>query len=230
MVSQAEICARYAAFPDLRQHVADYLKPGMRVLDLGGGAYPTVLPENRPPGIHYVGFDISEEELLRAPLGSYDEIRACNVLHRLPDLAEQFDLILTVQTLEHIKPLDVAIENLRSYLRLGGEFIAQMTGTFTYFSMLNRVVPPKMKNWVLYKIHQRPEDDIFPAYYDKCWHGALEKTFSDWSDVQIKPYYTGGGYLNFSVPMFKLYLQYEDWVARNNHRNLASHYFVRAVK
>ena len=40
----------------------------------------------------------------------------------------------------------------------------------------------------------------------------------------------GGGYLNFSVPMFKRYLPYEDWVARNNHRNLASHYFVRAVK
>jgi hypothetical protein len=54
--------------------------------------------------------------------------------------------------------------------------------------------------------------------------------FTTWREVDIEPYYTGGGYLTFSDLVFRLYLSYENWVERNDHRNLASHYIVRAVR
>jgi SAM-dependent methyltransferase len=222
-------CPRYAAFPDMRERVGDLLKPGMRVLDVGAGATPTVASSARPPGTHYVGLDISREELLRAQPGSYDEIRVCSILDPAPDLVGEFDLIVTLQTLEHVKPLETAILNLRSYLRPGGEFVGQMTGTFTYFSLLNRVMPTKLKNTALSRFHWRQKEDVFPAYYDRCWHGALNRIFGSWREVEIEPFYAGGGYLTFSERLFKIYLRYEDWVERNNHRNLASHYIVRAV-
>ncbi|MCC6791578.1 MAG: methyltransferase domain-containing protein, partial [Thermomicrobiales bacterium] len=115
-------CPRYAVFPDLRDRVIASLRPGMRILDVGAGATPTISPSQRPANVYYVGLDISREELERAPDGSYDEIRVRSALEVDPELVGTFDVVVTLQTLEHIRPLDDAIDNLRAYLRPGGSF------------------------------------------------------------------------------------------------------------
>jgi hypothetical protein len=54
----------------------------------------------------------------------------------------------------------------------------------------------------------------------------------NWSEVDIRPVYTGGGYL-LRKPFDKVmpaYLAYEDWTERRSHRNLAAHYMVVAKK
>ena len=55
-----------------------------------------------------------------APEGSYDEMFVGDITKRVAELEGRFDLIICFQVLEHVKPLDDAIENLRCYLRPGG--------------------------------------------------------------------------------------------------------------
>ncbi len=101
---------------------------GMTILDVGSGRRPCVPIDRRPPGCTYVGLDISADELQTAPPGSYDRFVVGDVSSRAVDLGTQFDLVVSFQVLEHVRPLDAAFENLRHYLRPGGRMIAQFSG------------------------------------------------------------------------------------------------------
>src|SRR5215813_5576515 len=66
--------------------VVPSLVPGVCILDVGSGRRPTILPERRPAGCHYAGLDLSQTELSKAPVGSYDEVWASDVARRVPKL------------------------------------------------------------------------------------------------------------------------------------------------
>ncbi|HTE84240.1 MAG TPA: class I SAM-dependent methyltransferase, partial [Dehalococcoidia bacterium] len=114
---------------EFESRIQALLAPGMRILDVGSGARPAVPPERRPVRCHYVGLDISLRQLHMAPPGSYDELRAGDIAVRAEDLTGQFDLALSWQVLEHVRPMAEAVENVRSYLRPGGHFVAQVSGS-----------------------------------------------------------------------------------------------------
>src|SRR5215210_921287 len=59
---------------DFREQVLpSLLKPGQRVLDVGGGKNPAISPQVKQAlGLHIVGLDISGDELAQAPAGAYD--------------------------------------------------------------------------------------------------------------------------------------------------------------
>jgi SAM-dependent methyltransferase len=207
----------------------NYMVPDLTVLDAGAGRAPVVPPSRRPEGWTYVGLDLSLSELQLAPAGSYDEMRAGDLVRRYPDLGGRFDLVLSWQVLEHVKPLGVALENLRSYLRPGGTLIAQFSGTFSAFGLINRVIPQRLGVWAMHRLLNRPPDSVFPAYYDKCWYSAISQMMSDWSDVRIEPRYLAAGYWSFSKPTEWAYLRYENWAEKTN-PNLATHYLVVSRK
>ena len=55
------------------QRAIGHLYPGISVLDVGSGRKPTVPLDQRPAECHYVGLDISAEELQAAPPVDYSE-------------------------------------------------------------------------------------------------------------------------------------------------------------
>ncbi len=110
------------------------LEPGVRILDVGAGHSPTLATEERPEGCHYVGLDISRGELEAAPSGAYDELLAHDITKPLAP-EEPFDVVLSWQVFEHLRPLDAAVENLRQALRPGGTLIAQLSGSFAVFAI-----------------------------------------------------------------------------------------------
>jgi SAM-dependent methyltransferase len=177
-----------------------------------------------------VGLDVSADELARAPDGWYDEILVSDVAKRLPRLSDQFDLAVSWQVLEHVKPLNAALENIRSYLRPGGRFVATLSGRFSAFGLLNQVVPEHWGAIAMQRLLGRRPETVFPAYYDKCWHGALKKLLTDWGRVEIVPYFIGAGYFSFSKVLLRLYLGYENWACKHRHANLATHYLIDAIK
>ncbi|HEY8583154.1 MAG TPA: class I SAM-dependent methyltransferase [Capillimicrobium sp.] len=204
------------------------LQPGQRVLDLGSGAMPAVPPERRPEGITYVGLDISASELAKAPPGSYDEVHVSDAVIRRPELAGSFDVVLSYQVFEHLRPLAAAIENLRGYLVDGGVLVSQFSGTFSLFGLVNRAVPQPLALWGLRRFLGRDPTTVFPAYYDQCWNSALVRLFAPWSSAEILPLYTGAGYLEFVKPIQALYVGLEEAWVRRDARNLAAYYVVTA--
>lgn len=201
------------------------------VLDLGAGAEPTIGVDDRLATCTYVGLDVSRAELLRAPTGSYDEIVVVDATELRPELEGRFDLVVSWFALEHVKPLEQAVRNVRSYLRPGGRFVAYCSGRFAVASVLNRMLPESVANRLLRGLIGRAEESIHPAYYDHCWYSALGELFIDgWERSEIVPRYTGGKYFRFSRPIHAIYLVYEELIWRADKRNLAPYYLIDATR
>src|SRR3954453_741383 len=158
-----------------KRRLDQMLEPGSRILDLGAGARPVLPADARPAGCHYIGMDSSRSELEKAPRGSYDEMLVGDITDRMPELDGRFDLIISWLVLEHVKPLDVALDNVRAYLRPGGTFIAQLSGTFSLHALLNRVLPARVSRRLLMKAQGREVDSVFPAPYHRGWYSALRR-------------------------------------------------------
>ena len=207
------------------------MRPGAAILDVGAGATPTLRPEWRREGGEYVGMDVSAAELSRASAGAYDETVVADAGVRRPELDGRFDLALSVFTFEHLDPLDAAVANLRAYLRPGGVLVAQFSGAFAYFALLNRALPERAKERLVERFTGRPSDDVFPARYHHCWAGALrQRVFADWAELIVVPLFLGVDYMRRFRRLSALYLAYEEWAYRGGHENLATHYLVTAQR
>jgi SAM-dependent methyltransferase len=204
--------------------------PGARILDIGAGRKPTYAPDERPPDVHYAGFDLSLGELQKAPTGSYDEIFAGDAVKPVEALVGKYDVVISYNVLEHIAPINEAIENIRSYLKPGGIFIAQMSGTFSVFGVINKVIPQKIGVWGLKRLLGRNPETVFPAYYDRCYYSGLLGVMAPWTKVTITPRYRGASYFSFSPFLQKTYIRYENWTIKSGKNNLATHYTISAIK
>ncbi len=211
--------------------VRSALAPGLRILDVGAGREPTVPAGARPEACCYVGLDVSQRELDKAGPGAYDETLVADVTERVPTLESRFDLILSWQVMEHVKPLDVAFENLHSYLRPGGRLISQMSGTFSVFGLLNQLLPQRVGLWTLTQLVGKHPEDVFPAHYHRCWASALQQILEPWATREVVPLYVGAmPYFRFSNLLRAVYIGYEEWTWRRGHANLASYYVVDATR
>ncbi|MBA3777964.1 MAG: methyltransferase domain-containing protein [Chloroflexi bacterium] len=209
--------------------VREALVPGMRILDVGSGRKPTVARDQRPPGCVYVGLDLSAKELQAAPTGSYDEMVTGDISHRVPELEDRFDLVLSFQVFEHVKPLESAMENVRSYLRPGGRALLHLSGAFSVFGILNRLLPHGVGIFLLKHLVGRDPDTIFPAHYDRCWYRALKQLGGHWSYFEVLPRWRGASYFGFSRVVRAVYVTYEEWTVRSRQVNLAPYYLVDAA-
>jgi SAM-dependent methyltransferase len=204
------------------------LVDGARILDVGSGARPALPRDLRPPSCTYVGLDVSAAELERAGEGAYDETHVVNLTHRLDRLEERFDLIVSWQVLEHVKPLGVALENLRGYLRPGGLMVAQLSGKFSVYALVASIVPPRLGEYASQRLLGRDPETMFATHYDHCYDRALRELLRPWSEWEIEPRYRGGVYLDFAPLLRDVYLRYENWIARRGYASLATHYLLSA--
>lgn len=206
------------------------LKPNVRILDIGSGRRPLLSPAERPSGCHYVGLDISSRELNAAPPGSYDEVVVTDVMNVVPELSGQFDLVVSWQVLEHVRCLSRAVDAMHTYLRPGGRLVALLSGRFAAFGVLNRLIPAALGHRIVGWVMRRERQTIFHAYYDDCYDTAMRSTFLGWRSVEITPRWVGAAYLRFSRVLQTAYVAYEEWAFARHRRNLATHYFVDAVR
>jgi SAM-dependent methyltransferase len=226
------IPARYDTPPAelFEAEIRSVLRPNLRILDVGSGRRPALAPADRPPATYYVGLDLSAVELAAAPSGSYDETVAADLAQRVAGLEGQFDLALSWQVLEHVRPLDRALENVRAYLRPGGRMVALSSGRFSINGILNVLVPSGLAVWLMRRLLGRDPDSVFPAHYDSCYAGALAELLTPWSEAELTPLFQGGAYFNFAPPLRSMYFRYESWAWRSGHANLATHYKIVTVR
>jgi SAM-dependent methyltransferase len=177
-----------------------------------------------------VGLDVSESELAAAPAESYDDVCVTDVNHLQHELEGKFDVVLSWQVLEHVKPLATAVEHMRAYLKPGGVMASQLSGSFSLFGIVNKVVPTRLGVWAMRRLLDRDPDTVFPAHYDGCHYDALRSLRDNWTAWEVCPRFKGGGYFSFAKPVYWTYLKYENAACRHAWNNLASHYIVTGTR
>ena len=205
------------------------LSPGVRILDVGSGRQPALLPKRRPAECTYVGLDVSEAELEQAPAGSYDEILEGDITIRDRSLENRFDLLISWQLLEHVRSLASASENMRLYLRQGGTMVSLLSGGRSFFALVNRLIPHQVARHSMRLLLGRDPDSVFPAYYDHCHYSGLCTALAEWSLADIEPLYRGASYVRFSQSLQRTYLLYENWLERTGRTDYATHYLISAT-
>jgi SAM-dependent methyltransferase len=210
------------------RYVRAALRPDMAILDVGAGRRPTISATDRPPGVEYVGLDISAEELELSAPGSYDEKVVADAAQHLPALVGRFDLIVTWQVLEHFTDLPAAVDAFHSYAREGGWFVSCLSGRHAAFAIGNRLLPTRFGRPLVARLMRRPVDEVFEAHYDHCTESGLQKAFSGWEEVHLFPLWRGADYFERFPRLRSAYIRYEDWAIRGGHAGLATHYVVAA--
>lgn len=209
-----------------QQAVGSKLRPRLAILDVGSGRNPAIPCDRRPSDCEYIGLDISERELEAAGLGAYDSTVVADVVTHIQDLTERFDLAISWQVLEHVKSLPDALDNIRTYLKPGGHFVAQLSGRYSVFGLLNQVVPHRVAKIALQRLlHHNPER-VFPAHYHDCFHSAIERHTRAWSSFEVIPLHQGAYYFTFSRILQRLYASYENHIIERHWNDLATHFLL----
>lgn len=212
------------------REIGQRLDDGISILDIGSGRHPAI-PVNRRPAVgRYTGLDLSADELRAAGPDAYTDSVAADATVARPELVGQFDLVVSWQVLEHVSDLEATISAVRRYLRPRGRFVAQFSGRWSAFGVINRILPDRVGSRLVDRTMKRTAQNlpVFPAFYDRCDARSLDRLFAGWSAVRLTPIYFGATYFNFFPPLRRAYLVYENLVERKGLRSLATHYLVAA--
>ncbi len=178
----------------------DLIRPGMRVLDVGGGKRPSIdVGKKKELGLWVVGLDLSEQELNRAPSGAYDQIVVGDVARA--SIPGQFDLILSNTVLEHVADTRLAMSNLASAMKEGAIMAHLVPCRYALFAVINRMLGKRLAKKVLYCIFpERRELSGFDAFYDQCVPSKMRRICEDrdLEIVEITPYYHSNYFIFFA--------------------------------
>ena len=179
------------------------LKPGLRVLDVGGGKRPAISPARKQElGLYVLGLDVSAEELTQAPPGAYDQTIVGDVAAtRIPG---QYDLVFSRAVLEHVQDPAGAIANLASVLVPGGVMAHVMPCRNAPFAIVNRALGNRTARQLLFAIFpEKQENSGFLAHYHHCTPTRLSRICrqAGLEVVDLTPYYNSG-YTSFFAPLY----------------------------
>ena len=189
---------------NFRDHVLpSLLKPGLRVLDVGGGKHPAIpLQTKQRLGLHVVGLDILEDELVQAPAGAYDAIVVGDVAE--VSIPGKYDLVFSRTLLEHVADPRAAIANLASVLVPGGIMAHVVPCRNAPFAIINRNLGNHRARRLLFAIFPEKEKNSgFLAHYRECTPARLSRICRENGLEVVKaiPYYNSD-YTSFFAPLY----------------------------
>jgi len=160
---------RYAALrpgwrPATEQYEAlirQYLRPGMRVVDLGCGR-GGVLEQLGPAADRPLGLDPDLRSLVEHRLP--DLPRAVASADAIPLPAASVDLALSSWVLEHLPDPARTFREVARILRPGGAFVFVAPSAHSPAALLNRALHPLQARLVP-RLYGREESDAFPVMY-----------------------------------------------------------------
>lgn len=216
---------------DFMAAIRSALRPGMMVLDVGGGKRPAIAPGLKISlGLRVIGVDISQEELNGAPPGSYDQM-ICGDITKTSALPAA-DLAISRSVTEHVTNPGAMYLNILHALRPGRFLISYVPNKFAPYALLNAALPNQLSKVLLGFFHwESKEETGFPALYRHCFPSRLEALLLGvgFRDVQIHPSYRSE-YCNFFLPLHASELAWQIFTSRLNQRNLCETFTVIAQK
>jgi ubiquinone/menaquinone biosynthesis C-methylase UbiE len=86
-------------------------------------------------------------------------------ISKLPFPDNTFDLVTANMVFEHLNHPQEQLKEICRVLSKGGRLIFHTPNKFGYITLMARVIPECIKDRVIYLLHGRKEEDVFPAFY-----------------------------------------------------------------
>jgi SAM-dependent methyltransferase len=187
--------------------IQEQVSPGDRLLDAGCGRYLEFSRE-LPSSVQVVGIDLAETLDTTNQQSPY-AVRGD--LDHLPFPSEYFDLVISRSVIEHLRDPARVFREFYRILKPGGKVILSTPNKYDYVSLIAAITPYRWHRFVVSKILQVPEDDIFPTLYRANTLSALGKELRSAGLIKrellaINHYPV---YLMFSPLLFRLGVLYE---------------------
>jgi SAM-dependent methyltransferase len=189
-----------------RDEIARHAAPGAAVLDAGCGATMPFLREIAPRVGLAVGVDL---EGIQRDAGCIFGCRAD--VGRLPFRDRSFDLVISMSVIEHLDDPALVFREFERVLKPGGRLVVQTPNRFDYVSLIAHATPFSFHRWVVPRVMNRKEEDVFPTRYRANTRRALERAMRAGGLVPraVELFNQYPAYLMFSPAAFRLGVLYE---------------------
>ncbi len=187
--------------------IKKHLIPGQRVLDAGCGRYLKFSKELSSIAT-VVGIDLEttlETENRLSPFGVRGDVS------RLPFPACHFDVVISRSVIEHLEDPPQVFREFARVLKPGGKVVVITPNKYDYVSLIASITPYSLHRFLVSKIFQVSEDDVFPTLYRANTITAIRKALNSAGLIEkeldtINHY---PAYLMFSPTLFRLGVLYE---------------------
>lgn len=179
-----------------RRVVANLEQSAGDVLEIGGIDRPFLSKDDR---YRYVGMDIEEKSRCH---DVYDRF----VVQSVEDpISGEFDLVMSITLLEHVRDNARSIKNIFDALRPAGETHHYIPGKGHPYALVLRAVGPIWQKRLIDVL--RPdsvEETGYPAFFHHCTARDMVRVFEDvgFESVRVRTFYRAHDYFAFLLPAF----------------------------
>lgn len=196
--------------------LADHLKPGQTVLDIGCGKGEIApFPWSDFSGLTLIGLDPDPMAAGNPNLSSFVLLENSDRWD-VPD--ESIDLACARYVLEHVADPSRFFAELTRVLRPGGYFIFLTPNRRHPTMIASRWLPQTFKARYLARTKGLASDDVFPTHYRLNTRGTLEKSIKDHglsAEMLMTREFQPNGYLDSTLLGFGLSYSYYRVVVRS---------------
>lgn len=191
--------------------VKRHLTPKARVLDAGCG---------RGGVIELYTEKVRQAVGLDTDLSSLREHRCLKQLvvgslATMPFPEDLFDVVLCSWVVEHLEEPDAVFCEIARLLNKRGHLLLLTPNAWGYVTLINRLIPARLRHWLVHTVYGRQSKDIFPPFYRANSKGRLDTKLHR-VGLRNEEFYCVGdpSYMAFNDAFFKLGVLLErltDW-------------------
>jgi SAM-dependent methyltransferase len=174
------------------------------ILEVGGIERPLLKKSER---LQYDGLDIEYKDTYKQ---FYDHFMVQSIEETIP---RTYDLIISLAVLEHISDNTSSIIQMYKALRTGGCIIHYIPSKYHPYSLVLRLVGPKMQKKLIKTLRPWAEQTTgYPAFFNKCSPREMKKISmaAGFNKINIIPFFRANDYFRFFAPAYILVTLWEN--------------------
>ncbi len=91
--------------------------------------------------------------------------RVVGDIRALPFPEGTFDLVTANMVVEHLEKPEGPFSEIRRVLKPGGLFVFHTPNAYGYSTVFARMIPERLKTWLIQLLEGRPPEDVFKTHY-----------------------------------------------------------------